>query len=237
MKKTYEVYVITNSKNGKKYVGVTTRGYPNRFANHLWHSRKNSGNCSALYSAIRKHGADCFSVELVEQCSSFEEMNSRERYWIKSFNTMSPSGYNLTDGGDAGVFVESTRMKMSQRLKGLPMSEKNKEGLRNAWSNPEVRASRIEKIKEAMARPEVREATGARQRGVKKTPEHVASLRKARARKVTCVDTGEQFEAIADAVQWVRSQGKYPKANHSKIIRATKREDYTAYGYRWKLSC
>lgn len=235
MTKTYEVYVITNSKNGKQYVGVTTRGHKNRFANHVWHSRKNSGNCSALYLAMRKHGADCFSVELIESCRDFEHMNERERYWIKAMGTTSPNGYNLTDGGDAGVFVESTRKMMSDRLKGVPLSQKNRDGLKAAWADENIRASRIEKIREAMSRPEVREATGARQRGRKKSAEHVAAIRKKRATRVTCVDTGVEFEAIADAVAWVKSEGQYPKASHAKILRATKREDYTAYGYRWKL--
>lgn len=233
MQGVFHVYLIKNSENDKLYVGVTTKGYEQRFSTHKYQSRKN-GRCSALYAAMRKHGDEKFSVELLEVCSSFENMNERERHWIKELNTMSPNGYNLTDGGDAGVLVPESMEKVRAKLIGRPIHEKTRQAVIDSWTDPESRAIRLEKIKEAMNRPEVREQTGARQRGVKKSASHVASLRKAKAVKVMCVNTGEVFDAMIDAVQWVRSLGVYAKANHAKIIRACTSESYTAYGYRWK---
>lgn len=231
---SFEVYCITNKVNGKLYVGVTTKGYKNRFASHVWHSRKSSGSCRALYNAMRKYGQDSFSVELIDTASSFEEMNQLERKHIAQLGSLHPNGYNLTDGGDAGVFVEATRKMMSDRLKGLPMSDKNRAGLLRAWADPKIREKRCESIREAMNRPEVKAKTSERQKGKPKSASHIESLRKARASSVICIETGNVFEAVVDAVHWVRSQGEYPKANHAKIIRALKREDYTAYGFHWK---
>lgn len=231
---SFEVYCITNNTNGKKYVGVTTNGYKNRFANHVWHSRKLSGSCRALYNAMRKYGQESFTVELIDTASSFEEMNNLEREHILALNTLYPNGYNLTDGGDAGVFSENTRKMMSERLKGKPLGEKNRQGLIKAWADKKIRALRIEAIKGAMNRPEVRKKTSERQKGKPKSESHIENLRKVRASPVVCVETGYVFDAIADAVLWVRHQGKYPKANHAKIIRASKGDAYTAYGYHWK---
>lgn len=231
---SFEVYCITNKENGKLYVGVTTKGYKTRFANHVWHSRKSNGKCRALYNAMRKYGQDAFSVELIDAASSFEEMNQLERNHIAMLGSLHPNGYNLTDGGDAGSFAEETRLMASKRLKGKPMGEKNRKGLINAWANPELRQKRCNAIKEAMNRPEVKAKTSERQKGKPKSASHVESLRKARASSVVCIETGKVFEAMIDAANWIRSQGKYPKANHAKIVRALKREDYTAYGYHWR---
>lgn len=231
---SFEVYCITNKVNGKLYVGVTTRGYKNRFANHIWHSRKSSGKCRALYNAMRKYGQDAFSVELIDTASSFEEMNQLERKHIARLGSLHPNGYNLTDGGDAGSFAEETRLMASKRLKGKPMGEKNRKALVKAWADPDLRKKRCAAIKEAMNRPEVRAKTSERQKGKPKSASHIESLRKARASSVICVETGMVFEAMIDAVNWIRSQGKYPKANHAKIVRALRREDYTAYGYHWR---
>ncbi len=229
----YHVYLISCSSSEKKYVGITSKGYLRRFSDHKWHARKN-GKCSALYAAIRKHRHESFSVKLLEVCNTFREANDREVHWIKELNTLSPNGYNLTTGGDAGTMSKETLAKMSKRMKGKPLPKKNVDGLIAAWANPEIRASRCEKIKEAMNRPEVRKQTSERQKGVKKSETHIKGIRAARSSKVKCVETGVIYEAIIDAVYWIRATTEYKKASTAKISRATKREDYTAYGYKWQ---
>jgi len=232
----FEVYCITNKETGKRYVGVTANGYLNRFANHIWHSRKQKSSCRALHSAMRKYGHDAFCVDLLDVADSWAEMNKLEIEWIAKLGTISPSGYNLTNGGDAGTFSDETRRMMSDRLKGKPISEKTRLAVKSSWDDPESRAKRITSIREAMNKPEVREATGFRQRGKPKSDMHVKSLRKARAKPIICVDTGKLFAAIVDAVQWVAETQNRPTANHAKILRAVKSDAYTAYGYRWRYA-
>lgn len=231
---SFEVYCITNKVNGKLYVGITTKGYENRFANHVRYSRRLRGGCRALYNAMRKYGQDAFSVELIDTASSFEEMNQLEIKYIAQLGSLHPNGYNLTDGGDAGSFAEETRLIASKRLKGKPLGEKNRKGLVRAWADPEVRKRRCSAIKEAMNRPEVKAKTSERQKGKPKSASHIENLRKARASSVICVEAGKVFEAVVDAANWIRSQGQYPKASHAKIVRALRGEDYTAYGYHWR---
>lgn len=45
------------------------------------------------------YGIDKFHIEIVEECSE-EELNEKEIYYIKKFNSLSPNGYNMTAGGD-----------------------------------------------------------------------------------------------------------------------------------------
>lgn len=231
---TNQIYLITNTSTNKKYVGLTTKGASERFKEHIYQHRKH-GSCTALYSAMRKYGSDKFSVQVIEDCSGLSELNDREVYWIKKLNTLSPNGYNLTTGGDAGKMSDETKRKASELRIGIPLTEKNKKGLKKAWSDPDRREARCAVIKEAMNRPEVRAEISRRQKGVKKSAHHIASIRESRGTKVRCIETNVDYDTIVDAVSWVRSLGKYKKANHSKICRALKRSDYTAYGYHWEL--
>lgn len=50
-----------------------------------------------IHKAIRKHGPDAFTIELLEECT-LEEIDSREIFWIEKLGTLS-HGYNLTGGG------------------------------------------------------------------------------------------------------------------------------------------
>ena len=61
----YEVYLITNQISGKKYVGITKRGYMKRFQEHISYATK-SNRHSLLYEDIRKFGVESFTVSLLE---------------------------------------------------------------------------------------------------------------------------------------------------------------------------
>lgn len=232
---SYEVYLITNAVNGKQYVGITIHGAEQRFDRHKWETRKSGMHRkrAALHRAILKYGEDNFSVQTVHVAESFEEMVNLEQTYIAKYGTMAPNGYNLTTGGRYFKVAQTVLDRASARLKGKPMSEKNRAGLKRAWDDQKIRQRRCEAIKAAMNRPEVLEQTGARQRGKLKSASHIAALRLARARSVVCLTTGKQFEAVTDAVNWVRSDLGHSKATTAKICRACKSPDYSAYGHRW----
>jgi group I intron endonuclease len=232
---SFEVYLITNTANGKQYVGITTRGAAYRFDRHKWEARKSSAKRkrTAIHRAMMKYGEDSFCVETIHVAATFEEMCQLEQHYIEQYKTMTPNGYNLTTGGRYCKLAASVIAQMSKRLKGLPMCEANKKGLKRAWADEKIRADRCRAIKAAMNRPEVRELTGARQRGKRKSPHHVAALRQAKASAVVCITNGRKFDAIVDAVRWLRSDQEWPTANHAKIIRACKSPQYTAYGFQW----
>ena len=89
------IYVITNKTNNKKYVGQTSRDIFIRFHEHLYETKGNSH----LHNAIQKEGRANFKIEQLEEVP-IDELDARERFWIKELNTLNPEiGYNITVGG------------------------------------------------------------------------------------------------------------------------------------------
>jgi hypothetical protein len=80
-----------------KYVGQTIRTLKQRKSSHLSSSKK--GSTYYLHRAIRKYGAENFKWEVIYNATSEEELNEKETYFIKEYNTNSQDGYNLTEGG------------------------------------------------------------------------------------------------------------------------------------------
>ena len=108
------VYTIIDGTNDFEYIGQTTRSVKQRFKEHA----------NAPYrigKAIRAHGADMFVLAILKVCYSKEEMDFWERHFIKSRNTMTPNGYNLTEGGEGMPGFspsEETRAQMSASRTG-----------------------------------------------------------------------------------------------------------------------
>lgn len=93
------IYKVTNNINGKIYIGQTRRTIEQRWKQHLYNSFHDvTTDKSLFHRAIKKYGADAFTIEQVEECDN-EELNTRETYWINYFNTRY-DGYNLTFGGE-----------------------------------------------------------------------------------------------------------------------------------------
>lgn len=99
-----EIYCIT-SPSGKKYVGQCMKqlsngrkhGYIGRWKEHI-RDATYKNNCRLLNASIRKYNPDNFTLEILKECP-LEELNIYEKEYILSLNTLTPFGYNLTDGG------------------------------------------------------------------------------------------------------------------------------------------
>ena len=104
------IYILT-SPSGKQYIGKD-KILPSRVRDHL---SGNSPQCPAIHDAIQKYGRDAFSVEIIQYPGiSHEALNAVESWKIRHLQTLSPSGYNLTEGGDGVIPSEETRQKMSE---------------------------------------------------------------------------------------------------------------------------
>lgn len=95
------VYQIANRVNGKSYIGITTKSLEKRWNTHV---KENAG--FAIHNALRKYGKDGFDFLLLEEVKSWQEACEKEKAYIKSFNTKSPYGYNLTNGGEGILGLE-----------------------------------------------------------------------------------------------------------------------------------
>lgn len=135
MKKPFGIiYKATNILNNMMYVGQTVKTLNGRKRGHKTDVNHNRYN-SYFHRALRKHGWDNFVWEIVCECGSIRELNEMESLFIAKFNTRSPYGYNLTNGGDgcAGRIVsESTRRRISNSRIGKKFSDEHIQNLRKS---------------------------------------------------------------------------------------------------------
>lgn len=88
------IYKITNMLNGKVYIGKSTNLAKRKKA----HFNACDDNM-IIHQAMKKHGKNNFSFEIIEECSE-KELDEREIYWIKYYNSYMGEGYNATAGGE-----------------------------------------------------------------------------------------------------------------------------------------
>lgn len=108
------IYLLTNTVNGKIYVGQTWLPLHIRMGKE----GSNYKNSLYLFSALQKHGADKFQYEVLAQCRDQESADYLEEHFINRYDSRNPQiGYNLKEGGSAGKHSDETRKKISETLK------------------------------------------------------------------------------------------------------------------------
>ena len=90
-----DIYIIKNDLNDKVYIGQAI-DCEQRFKNHCKPSSIKQN--SLIDRAINKYGKEHFYYEVLE--TSVEDYNERERYWIQLYNSLTPNGYNIQQGGE-----------------------------------------------------------------------------------------------------------------------------------------
>ena len=125
------IYKITNTVNGKCYIGVTIQLNANdRWMKHKYAIRANIG-CPMLQKAVKKYGEESFKFEVLIICFD-DDVFKFEPDYIKKYNTLSPNGYNVAIGGNIGMsFLGKHHSEETKKI----ISENSKKY--NA--NPEVR--------------------------------------------------------------------------------------------------
>ncbi len=123
------IYRATNQINGKIYIGKTTTDRWDKNKDPIverWneevktsYSNKEHGlSMRYIENAVVKYGEENFTLQEQDRAYSEEELNQKERYWIKELDTMNPDkGYNMTEGGEGGAFSEAAKEKLSQIMK------------------------------------------------------------------------------------------------------------------------
>jgi group I intron endonuclease len=86
------------------YVGQSKKSIEDRFQRHIKAAKKKINRY--LYDAMNHYGYDNFIIEVIERDIEKEQINEREKYWIKELSTLMPNGYNMTQGGGGGHTVE-----------------------------------------------------------------------------------------------------------------------------------
>lgn len=114
------IYLTTNIINGKKYIGQKKS---DKFL-----GTKYLGSGSILIKAINKYGRNNFKVELLCECSSKEDLDNKEIYYIAKYNAQTNINfYNICRGGESGQggpkfkghhHTEQTKQLLSSLNKG-----------------------------------------------------------------------------------------------------------------------
>ena len=102
------IYKTTNLINGKIYIGQkkSTKFLENSYF----------GSGVRLKEAIKKYGEENFSVELIEYCTNQKELDNKEVYYIKEFNSMDKEvGYNLCRGGHSYRYFSKSKEEISKK--------------------------------------------------------------------------------------------------------------------------
>lgn len=120
----YKVYLLTNTHNGKRYVGVTTNlARRMRVHKHYATNITKPASCIALARATRKYGWGSFDLTILAETDDANiAWNILEPKYITEYQTTNPEyGYNLTQGG--------------QGIPGRKMSPISKQRMRdNHWT-------------------------------------------------------------------------------------------------------
>jgi len=192
------IYKITNKVNGKCYIGQTVQSLEARWSKH---KAKNSG-CPLLSRAIKKYGAESFTVDTVSGCASQEQLNDSEIFFIDYFQALTPDGYNIAKGGDNSTGIkglvrsEEMRRKLSESKTGKPNGHL---GLKRPAATGIKISKALAGNKNALGAVRSEE-TRAKMSAAKKGISHPAHSR------IKIVDsvTGEIFESIKSAASKIK---------------------------------
>ena len=121
------VYSVTNTINGKVYIGKTVMSDLRAYWNRSHRPLVRSGKGFLLHRAVRKYGENNFSLKEVAQAQNEQELSDLERTYINQYRSNHREfGYNLTTGGEGftGKHTAATRQKMSLAHTGHPSPRK-----------------------------------------------------------------------------------------------------------------
>ena len=118
--KTGTIYMLTNTLNGKRYVGQTLdferrmRGYDSGAVH------------SILGLAVSKYGWHRFHARILAEVPVMQ-LDTCERFWIRFLDCLVPKGYNVSIGGTGSPgrrysLSAGTRARMSAAQKGRSVS-------------------------------------------------------------------------------------------------------------------
>jgi group I intron endonuclease len=119
------IYLIKNQQNKIVYIGqqIGTKSI-----------EEYKGSGLLLNRAYKKYGENYFKREIIEYCS-VDELNDKEKLYIKQYNTKFPHGYNLTEGGDGMKgyqYTNNQKQNISKSKVGQKYPKEHGEKIRQA---------------------------------------------------------------------------------------------------------
>lgn len=133
------IYKTTNLINRKFYVGKDEKNNPNYL-----------GSGINLNRAIKKYGRENFIKEIIEVCSTREELIEREKYWIKETKAQK-LGYNIADGGWGGNTIsEENKERILNGFRGRKHTPESLKKMRGIKKNSKLSEKEIERRRQKL---------------------------------------------------------------------------------------
>lgn len=133
------IYKITNTLNGKLYIGQTKLTVEKRLEVHRKNAQKRTNR--HLYDAMNHYGVENFHIEHLE-ITTVKDADEREIFWIAKLGTRSPIGYNMTKGGGGGDTLASWPAEKKTALY-KQQGDNRRSPRRQDWKDAIARASKL----------------------------------------------------------------------------------------------
>lgn len=176
MTTVFSIYLVTNSVNGHRYIGVTGKA-PNRRLRDHFSASQNLKYQGRFYRAIRRHGRENFSIQTLLTCGDRESAFACE---ITMIAEAKPE-YNSTLGGEGQL--------------GRKMSEDGRErcGRANRGKRHRLGSTHTPEVKEILR------DLGHKNKSKWAKYAHMGPKKQARA--VICVNDGKIFKSASAAAE------------------------------------
>lgn len=123
------IYLLTNTVNGKLYIGQTWQTLNKRITQHRSRAKNPQWY---LYNAISKYGWENFRIDVLMSCHDQATADYWEDFYILAGDTIN-GGYNLKRGGSKGCSLsEKTKRKIGKSHKGMKHTEETKQQISRA---------------------------------------------------------------------------------------------------------
>jgi len=235
MEKKYIIYQHKNLITNQSYIGQTCQK-----PNYRWKNGKGYKTQEKFWEAIEEFGWDNFEHTILEENISENDIDEKEKYWIKKFDAVE-NGYNSNYGGHHYIANEETKEKIRQANLGeknpnygKPKSEEVKEKIRQSNLGQKRSAEVIEHNRQAQLGKILTEehkrhiSEGLKGHLVSEEVREKIKNNQPNKKSVICIETQEIFNSVADAAQWCHLSG----SAHISAVCKGKRK--TAGGYHWQ---
>jgi group I intron endonuclease len=120
----YKLYQITNTVNGKSYIGITKLSVEERWKIH----KSNAKNPKyPLHFAIAKYGHELFTIKLLKENKDRSFISSLEEPTIQQLKThITEQGYNVAKGGYGGNLGPESIKKRIETINNYSPEKKAK---------------------------------------------------------------------------------------------------------------
>lgn len=195
--------MAVNRGNGKPYVGKTIGTMEKRRQEHEQDAARGSKLC--FHKALRKYGSDGFDWFKVCEGDEDKSLLIAEKNSIKFFDSLSPNGYNLTEGGQSGVPSLEVRQRIAISLTGHEVPENVREKIRKKLEGRKCPEHSIRMT----GRKQTAESNAKRSRslnGRAKSVEHRLNLSKSH-KNLSLEKRANQRVGLASYIEYIKQNG------------------------------